>query len=229
MVLQKISSKYLISDFDIHFIYCIENTENKMVYIGLTNNLKQRISAHLYQLETNMHFNTKMQSDFIKFGKDKFVFGIVCTAKNREEAFIKERECINELNKSNMLYNSILYIKNEKGNKIEMFEVTENIVKLYIRLNIFNNIVNTLISNRTKTINLLIQTDDFNSYKKEFAKIIRIFLSYNNRLTEENLKYNTYLNLIANWCHAKEPHENRFISEFINYLDYLIKFYEDLN
>ncbi|MGE6348821.1 GIY-YIG nuclease family protein [Bacillus mycoides] len=229
MVLQDISSKYLISDFDIHFIYCIENTENKMIYIGLTNNLKQRISAHLYQLETNIHFNTKMQSDFIKFGKDKFLFSIVCTAKNREEAFIKEREYINELNKSNRLYNSILYIKNEKSNKMEMFEVTENIVTLYIRLHIFSDVVNRLISHRTKKLNLLMQTDDFHLYKEEFAKIIRIFLNYNNYLAEEIPKYNTYLNLIAKWCHAKEPHEHQFISEFINYLDHLIKFYEDLN
>lgn len=53
-------------------IYCIENTENKKVYIGSSKNIYQRLLKHFALLRHNKHQNGHLQNAWNKYGEDVF-------------------------------------------------------------------------------------------------------------------------------------------------------------
>lgn len=53
-------------------IYKIENTTNGKVYIGESFNIKNRLQQHLDELESNNHYNKKLQHDWNVYGKENF-------------------------------------------------------------------------------------------------------------------------------------------------------------
>jgi group I intron endonuclease len=77
-------------------IYCIENLENGMKYIGMSSGIDSyRLFNHKSMLKRNVHHNTYLQNAYNKYGKNAFKFWIVekCDKDNlpkREMFYIKE-------------------------------------------------------------------------------------------------------------------------------------------
>lgn len=65
-------------------IYAIENIINKKVYIGQSNNILLRFSNHKYELNNNKHFNSHLQRAWYKYGKENFIFKILCECNPQE-------------------------------------------------------------------------------------------------------------------------------------------------
>jgi group I intron endonuclease len=58
-------------------IYKITNTINNRIYIGSSNNINKRKSAHFYSLKNNKHPNQFLQNDYNKCGEESFVFEVI--------------------------------------------------------------------------------------------------------------------------------------------------------
>ena len=57
-------------------IYEIINKENNRVYVGESLNITNRWKDHIKMLESNTHYNYKLQEDFNKYGEHVFEFKI---------------------------------------------------------------------------------------------------------------------------------------------------------
>lgn len=68
-------------------IYCITNKTNNKVYIGQSKDLTNRWRKHRYNLRTNIHTNSHLQSAFNIDGEDAFDFKILeeCPQELRNE------------------------------------------------------------------------------------------------------------------------------------------------
>ena len=55
-------------------IYCIENLINQKKYIGQTNDIMRRKQEHWSHLKNGVHNNQHLQSAWITYGEDNFVF-----------------------------------------------------------------------------------------------------------------------------------------------------------
>lgn len=55
-------------------IYTITNTINNKIYIGYSNNFKQRKDKHIRMLKNNCHTNIYLQKDVKKYGLENFLF-----------------------------------------------------------------------------------------------------------------------------------------------------------
>jgi group I intron endonuclease len=62
-------------------IYGIRNLVNDKVYIGSATNFNIRKSSHFSDLKSGKHFSKHLQSSFNKYGKENFVFEILCYAE----------------------------------------------------------------------------------------------------------------------------------------------------
>jgi len=60
-------------------IYSIKNVITNHIYIGQTNDISKRFSAHRRELIRNVHTNIQMQNSFNKYGMDNFIFEIIET------------------------------------------------------------------------------------------------------------------------------------------------------
>lgn len=58
----------------LYYIYKIENKINNKKYIGLTCNIKRRHLRHFTDLRCKRHDNGFLQSEFIKYGEENFIF-----------------------------------------------------------------------------------------------------------------------------------------------------------
>lgn len=58
-------------------VYKIVNTITGKVYIGSSSNLEKREYAHFYYLERNNHANKHLQSAYLKYGKESFIFRVI--------------------------------------------------------------------------------------------------------------------------------------------------------
>lgn len=58
-------------------IYSIENKTNGKTYIGSSINLKRRLNCHLVLLNTNRHYNQKLQRAWNKYGSENFVVEVL--------------------------------------------------------------------------------------------------------------------------------------------------------
>lgn len=59
-------------------VYCIENTENGMIYIGgTTRRFKRRWAEHRRALNRGKHHNPYLQRDWTKNGPDAFRFSVL--------------------------------------------------------------------------------------------------------------------------------------------------------
>lgn len=88
-------------------IYSITNIVNGKKYVGQSVNVKSRIRNHRWALNHNCHQNDHLQKSFNKYGKDCFVFDIVCECQEDqldelERFYIDLYNCID----SNFGYNS---------------------------------------------------------------------------------------------------------------------------
>jgi len=84
-------------------IYQIINLLNGKKYIGSAVSLKSRLKTHKRLLTTNNHFNSHLQSSWIKYGENNFKFEILieCSVDELRE---KEESCIKQFNSNNNEY-----------------------------------------------------------------------------------------------------------------------------
>lgn len=77
-------------------IYQIRNTANNKVYVGSTQSFVRREQDHFSYLRRGVHPNRHLQSSYIKYGKESFIFEILeeCSLDILIE---KEQEYINIL------------------------------------------------------------------------------------------------------------------------------------
>ena len=54
-------------------VYKIVNARTKRVYIGSTNNFRNRFNEHYYRLSDGTHHNTELQNDFRRLDDLKFI------------------------------------------------------------------------------------------------------------------------------------------------------------
>lgn len=66
-------------------VYQIRNLQNGKLYIGSTENLLTRKTAHFSALKGEYHRNSKLQKAYNKYGKENFIFEIIefCEDKNK--------------------------------------------------------------------------------------------------------------------------------------------------
>ena len=64
-------------------IYTITNLINNKVYVGYSNNIKSRHTAHFCELEGKYHDNDFLQKAYNKYGRENFVFEILEECKER--------------------------------------------------------------------------------------------------------------------------------------------------
>jgi hypothetical protein len=60
-------------------IYTIENLITKKLYVGYTQNFKERFNNHIRTLNRNIHANEHLQKAWLKYGQSNFSFEILTT------------------------------------------------------------------------------------------------------------------------------------------------------
>ena len=58
-------------------IYSIVNKINGHRYIGSSKNIESRFQNHVYDLQTNLHFNRHLQNAWNRYGRDQFELRIL--------------------------------------------------------------------------------------------------------------------------------------------------------
>ena len=71
-------------------IYLIENTINKKVYVGSSNDIANRFRCHRFHLKNGTHGNSYLQNSFNKYGEEAFSFTILeyCDVEKLQESEI---------------------------------------------------------------------------------------------------------------------------------------------
>lgn len=125
------------------FIYCIkEISANKILYIGSTKNLNERISTHKYDCFTSLD-NSPLYN-YIRSKCDRnsfynyFTFEILLEVevKNRKELFIIEDKYINYYNTFNQIGS---YFSNDDNKKSRQNYYIKNRDKLLAKQNEYNS------------------------------------------------------------------------------------------
>jgi len=91
--------------FQLPWVYCIENVFDWMKYIWKSENIKTRINHHFSLLKSKTHWTKKLQIAYDKYGRNAFIFYIVEYCNDSKELIRREREIIDSYNPS-LLYNS---------------------------------------------------------------------------------------------------------------------------
>lgn len=72
-------------------IYQIKNIINCKIYIGSSLNIKNRFYTHKTQLNSNKHYNKKLQRSWNKYGEENFVFEVIEYVENKSELIVREQ------------------------------------------------------------------------------------------------------------------------------------------
>lgn len=86
-------------------IYCIYNIVSGKQYIGSAVNFNQRMYNHKSRLNKGKHHNMHMQSAWMKYGNDSFIFLIIeyCSIEN---LIIREQFWLDQFDFNKQLYNA---------------------------------------------------------------------------------------------------------------------------
>lgn len=123
-------------------IYSIKNSVTGHIYIGQTNSIGKRFSAHRRELERNVHYNYQLQNSFNKYGLYNFKFEVIETniicplvIDTKEKYYIKlynsmnpdfgfNRESGGSKNKTTCIESRKARSESMKGNKHMFYGVT---------------------------------------------------------------------------------------------------------
>lgn len=81
-------------------IYAIRNTVNGKLYVGSSANVSGRFSSHRSRLNKGIHGNAHLQSAWVKYGHDAFVFELL-EAVPADRLIEREQKWIDSLNVAN--------------------------------------------------------------------------------------------------------------------------------
>lgn len=84
-------------------IYKIENIKNNKVYIGSSNNIKERWKRHIKDLKNDNHHSFHLQKAWNKYGEENFKFEIIEKCK-KEDLLDKEQYYMDLYNSYNKKY-----------------------------------------------------------------------------------------------------------------------------
>ncbi|NOU98453.1 GIY-YIG nuclease family protein [Paenibacillus planticolens] len=79
-----------------YVVYSITTLHNGIKYFGRSQEYPKRRRAHLNMLRTNKHANVRMQEAFNQYGEDNFVFEVLHTFNNLQEATEREQQYIDD-------------------------------------------------------------------------------------------------------------------------------------
>jgi len=88
------------------YIYKVTNLHNNKIYIGCTNNIEKRHSAHLsdcFNPSSKRHHFTLYKA-IRKYGIHNFKWDILGTCNSREELNVAEKICIEHFQSNNKIY-----------------------------------------------------------------------------------------------------------------------------
>lgn len=108
-------------------IYCIINLKEEIKYIGASINITKRLSRHRRMLKSGIHFNKQLQSDWNRLGEIYFKLFLLREVIEGEILNKIERELIEELRKTESLYN--LSLPTDSGNVLSHAEETKEKIK----------------------------------------------------------------------------------------------------
>lgn len=85
----------------IRAIYKIRNIVNNKIYVGSSENYKNRIWKHKSDLKAGIHCNSHLQNAWNKYGKENFEFSILEILNINDNIIEKEQYWIDTLNVKN--------------------------------------------------------------------------------------------------------------------------------
>lgn len=100
-------------DFGVSGIYCIRNRLSKDLYIGSSNDIRRRFTAHRSLLRRGLHNSMAMQADWTRLGEDYFEF------------FVMTPEPVSQLHTAEQFYLSSMTAGYNTVRNIHRHEVTE--------------------------------------------------------------------------------------------------------
>jgi hypothetical protein len=91
-------------------IYSIMNLKTKVVYIGMSTNINNRINDHKNKLRSGKHANYHLQNSVKKHGLDIFVFSVIERNQtlDTDELLMREKYWIDKFSEFGEVYNIIL-------------------------------------------------------------------------------------------------------------------------
>lgn len=96
-------------------IYQIKNTQNGIVYIGMSKSIPHRIKSHKNHLNRGSHSNCLLQADWLDYGADCFEFTTILHIENHTLLKENEERIISEMRKKDItLYNLTNFIDNKE-------------------------------------------------------------------------------------------------------------------
>ncbi len=99
-------------------MYEIKNTETNKRYIGVSINIPRRRKQHFSALNQGTHQNSKLQSEWDKYGRERFTFEVKELCK-RSELLRLEQETINSCKEEGVdIYNEDTFPPSRVGTKL---------------------------------------------------------------------------------------------------------------
>ena len=106
-------------------VYAIANKVSKKIYVGASNDIEARFSAHKSQLRNGKHHYKTLQEDWAKFGESEFEFKILELSDSQNYVPLERKYIIGfaSLNKD-CLYNQFNLTKKPKPQSKKQFRRT---------------------------------------------------------------------------------------------------------
>lgn len=183
-------------------IYQIKNLQNNKVYIGSSINVYNRFHTHSTKLKYGNHVNIHLQSSYLKYGKDNFIFEVLeyCSVEQLQQL---EQEYIDKLNpeynkRTNATNNKFLKHDEETKDKISKTLKSLNL-KGYNQKHLNQNVeVYDYLGNYITTFESALEFSNFVEYNgnytyEEIEKSI-IFKGFQAKLESSNKRIYPYIN-----------------------------------
>ena len=214
-------------------IYAIKNKVNNKLYIGQSQNIKNRWNYHKNRLNNNKHLNKKLQNAWNKYGPDNFEF-IMLEECNKNIIDKREIYWISYYNSTDIKYGynissggeatskGVKWTKEQKENasknknpkEIVQIDLNGNLINIWRSATHAARTFNTPVRSITKCVNHegLYHTCGFIwMYKDEYDKgfdVEKYKIEHSKNFDLEILQYDLYGNLVKEWKSDNEINDN---------------------